>query len=1006
MLRRRWYALLMGVLLATSSITLATPTSATETTFDDAIASKSDWGAPLGPAAAAEIHRRAKLQDSLGRAFRAAASDRSSAGAFFDHGDVPVFLTSGDPAKVRGKVARLIPGNVQPRFEKVRYSTADLYVLQDRINADLHAGRLQDLGITSTAIDTRANVVVVGASRVTEELRRSLVKEYGEGLLLAFEAASEGGDACNSRTNCPPAKAGLEIHSTYNSNYCTTGPMVRVAFGSALRILTSGHCLGLSGGTGTSKKWTHNGAEIGWSEYYSWGDGADADVALIKPSGTSMTGARNLLYKSSSSDIVGLESWKPTAEQIQGSLVCRAGAKSGYVCGEITLTNKTKDVDGRSIDHQWVVDFDACPGDSGAPYLTDKVAWGIHTDSTAGCDPSTNQAWYSPMGWVFSVLASKGHPVELCGDPLCASSANTWTLRGSLNGDVWNPKLVKLLDGRVLQVGGEGSDPLGAAAAAGPARDPQVFDPATGTWTDTAPPPWLPQRCTDQFAVRLSDGRVLVGGGPDPCAGTAYVFDPSDGPGGSWTTAAPMPQTITSAGAVLLSDGRAFVTGGTGTNGTTSVALAYAPGSNSWTTLTPAPGAGIAPLALRLNDGRVLVSGGYTITNPSDPHYADNHSTYLYNPTNDTWSTTTSLGARGVAGLVLADGRVAVAGGQHLSWSGGQQYSYSTSFHILNPATGAWTQLAPLRTGRAHFTLVQFESGQLLAAAGLVASASVPSGGPSRTADIYDWATNAWYSGASLQAARAEQGSVVLNDGSVLAAGGGTDSSETYVAGDVTPPAIATPLTSIASAKTMATAVPARISWTATDAGGSGLGLYDIARSTDGGAFTTLAPSLTTPSYNSSLTAGHTYRFQVRGRDNAGNLGPWKVAATVTPGITQQTSTSVKYTGTWSTGSTTKYLGGTVKFASGAGASASYTFTGRSIAWVTTRAARSGSARVYIDDVLASTLNLNASDYTYRYVAFQKTWTTSATHTIKVVVVGTSGHPRIDIDAFLVLRNS
>jgi hypothetical protein len=72
---------------------------------------------------------------------------------------------------------------------------------------------------------------------------------------------------------------------------------------------------------------------------------------------------------------------------------------------------------------------------------------------------------------------------------------------------------------------------------------------------------------------------------------------------------------------------------------------------------------------------------------------------------------------------------------------------------------------------------------------------------------------------------------------------------------------------------------------------------------------------------------------------------------------------------------------------------------------VTTRAARSGSARIYIDGVLASTVSLNASSYTYRYVPFQKTWTTSATHTIKIVVVGTSGHPRIDIDSFVVLRN-
>ena len=41
---------------------------------------------------------------------------------------------------------------------------------------------------------------------------------------------------------------------------------------------------------------------------------------------------------------------------------------------------------------------------------------------------------------------------------------------------------------------------------------------------------------------------------------------------------------------------------------------------------------------------------------------------------------------------------------------------------------------------------------------------------------------------------------------------------------------------------------------------------------------------------------------------------------------------------------------------------------------------------------------------TYRAVAWQRTWSTSATRTIRLVVVGTSGRPRVDLDAFAVLR--
>jgi hypothetical protein len=43
-------------------------------------------------------------------------------------------------------------------------------------------------------------------------------------------------------------------------------------------------------------------------------------------------------------------------------------------------------------------------------------------------------------------------------------------------------------------------------------------------------------------------------------------------------------------------------------------------------------------------------------------------------------------------------------------------------------------------------------------------------------------------------------------------------------------------------------------------------------------------------------------------------------------------------------------------------------------------------------------VNLNAATLTYRYVAYQKTWTTAGKHTLKIVVLGTSGHPRVDLD--------
>jgi hypothetical protein len=63
-----------------------------------------------------------------------------------------------------------------------------------------------------------------------------------------------------------------------------------------------------------------------------------------------------------------------------------------------------------------------------------------------------------------------------------------------------------------------------------------------------------------------------------------------------------------------------------------------------------------------------------------------------------------------------------------------------------------------------------------------------------------------------------------------------------------------------------------------------------------------------------------------------------------------------------------------------------------------------GRAEVWIDGVLAATIDTYRSTTTPRQVMFTRTFTTSGTHTIRMVVLGTSGRARVDLDAFLVLH--
>jgi spore germination protein YaaH len=198
--------------------------------------------------------------------------------------------------------------------------------------------------------------------------------------------------------------------------------------------------------------------------------------------------------------------------------------------------------------------------------------------------------------------------------------------------------------------------------------------------------------------------------------------------------------------------------------------------------------------------------------------------------------------------------------------------------------------------------------------------------------------------------------------------------------------------------------LPAWIAWTASDTGGAGIASYDLARSYDGGAFKMLAPGLAKPLAGVLLYPGHTYRYEVRARDKAGNVGAWKAGPTLRRRLVQQTSTAIAYRGTWRTSSATPFSGGSVRFAAAAGASASYTFTGRAIGFVTTTGPTRGAVKLYVDGAYVTTLNLYAATWTTRAIAYSKRWSASATHTLKLVVVGTVGRPRVDLDALAVIR--
>jgi len=222
-------------------------------------------------------------------------------------------------------------------------------------------------------------------------------------------------------------------------------------------------------------------------------------------------------------------------------------------------------------------------------------------------------------------------------------------------------------------------------------------------------------------------------------------------------------------------------------------------------------------------------------------------------------------------------------------------------------------------------------------------------------------------------------------------------------AADTAAPVVRSPVVrpKMGSEVTAAT-VPFVVSWSASD--GSGIRSYRLQRRVDGGSWETLAlPSATATSAGIRLRPPHEYALRVRATDTAGNTSGWAVSQTMRVRRVNERATGIATTGPWTLASNTGFLGDRALRSGTPGATAVFTFTGSQVAWFGTLAPSRGRAEVRIDGVLARTVDLSRSTTSYRRVLFRHTWSSSGPHTLEITVLGTSGHPYVDIDGFVVV---
>jgi hypothetical protein len=320
-----------------------------------------------------------------------------------------------------------------------------------------------------------------------------------------------------------------------------------------------------------------------------------------------------------------------------------------------------------------------------------------------------------------------------------------------------------LTDGRVLVTGGRGDS--------GDLLSAEVYDPATGLWTQTGP---MAGAHTGHTATLLKDGRVLVVASCDTHT-TAELYIPATGkfsPVGKAAVESSCGSTAT-----LLPDGRVLLAGGYG-DFASKLAELFDPATGKFTrTGSMHTARGNAQAAL-LPDGRVLVIGGDQ--SATTPNEVDLNSSEIYNPATGQFSSAAKMQTPRTmfSATVLASGKVLVAGGSDVGGPG----RFLDSAELYDPAINQFSSTGSMTVGRAadwgqslglgNMHTGVLADGRVLFVGGNEAlSGSV---GYQPTAEIYNPATGKFSATASLPPASDSFDtvpSVSLKDGRVLIPG-------------------------------------------------------------------------------------------------------------------------------------------------------------------------------------------------------------------------------------------
>jgi hypothetical protein len=196
--------------------------------------------------------------------------------------------------------------------------------------------------------------------------------------------------------------------------------------------------------------------------------------------------------------------------------------------------------------------------------------------------------------------------------------------------------------------------------------------------------------------------------------------------------------------------------------------------------------------------------------------------------------------------------------------------------------------------------------------------------------------------------------------------------------------------------------VPVVVDWALTDTQ-AGLRSYQLQVRIGGGDWATLGlASPTTSASRRTVPVGTTFRFRVRAIDRAGTVGDWVASATYRASAVSDSSSAVRWSGSWAFASHSGYLGRRAHWTKHRGDIATIDFRGTSIAWAGPVGPTRGKARVLIDGKAVAIVDLGRATFRARDMVFARNLP-NGPHTLRIQALGTAGRPTVAIDEFYVL---